>query len=192
MRRTLSTLLKNAALPLILLSVSCAGYNIRYDYDRAAPYSRYQSFDFVRPKGGANKDDKTGTSLMDRRVQQAMERELATKNLKREATADPDVLVACYPVFRERHYQTRTAVGFGHPWGWGWGWGTHTVYTQNHSYREGSIVVSIRDFKTDQLIWEGAAEGALSGLDGAHPEDVEEKVTRALHDLMREFPPTKK
>jgi hypothetical protein len=129
---------------------------------------------------------------MDRRVQSAVEKELTAKGYKREATADPDFLVTYYPVYQNKKYRTSTTVGMG--WGfrprWGLGIGTAMHSTQEHTYKEGTIVIEISDFKTNQLIWHGAAEGALTGLD--NPEDADEVVAKAVRRLLERFPPEKR
>ena len=43
------------------------------------------------------------------------------------------------------------------------------------------------DFKSNRMIWQGAAEGALTGLDD--PEQANEVVARAVHDILQKFPP---
>jgi hypothetical protein len=55
------------------------------------------------------------------------------------------------------------------------------------NYKEGTIVIEILDFKTNQLIWQGAAAGALTGLN--NPEDADELVPKAVRDILTKFPP---
>jgi Domain of unknown function (DUF4136) len=103
-----------------------------------------------------------------------------------ETMADPDFLVTYYPVVKNR--KVRTTVRSG--WGWGYrpfygGAGVATSSVRN--YKEGSIVIEIVDFKTNQMIWQGAAEGALAGLN--NPEDANEVVTKAVRDILAKFPP---
>ena len=54
-------------------------------------------------------------------------------------------------------------------------------------YKEGTIVIEIVDFKSNQLIWQGAAVGALTGL--SSPEDADEVVPKAVRDILSKFPP---
>jgi hypothetical protein len=64
---------------------------------------------------------------------------------------------------------------------------TGTSISQVHRYTEGTIVVEIVDYKSNQLIWQGAAVGALTGLET--PEDAEEVVSREVRRLLEGFPP---
>jgi hypothetical protein len=54
-------------------------------------------------------------------------------------------------------------------------------------YKEGTIVLEIVDGRSNQLVWQAVAEGALTGLD--HPEEAEAQVGKAVKDLLDRFPP---
>jgi hypothetical protein len=172
----------SAALLSLLLLGACSSYRVTYDYDVTASYSRYKTFDYYTSKKGTGGT----TSLMDKRVRAAVEKELQAKGFSMETKADPDFLVTYYPIVQER--KVRSTVHMG----WGWGYrpfygrvGTST--SQVHRYQEGTIVIEIVDFKSNQMIWQGAAAGALTGLE--NPEDANEVVTNAVRDILVQFPP---
>jgi len=171
-----------AALLSLALLGACTTYKITYDYDVTASYGRYRTFDYYTSKKGTGGT----TSLMDKRVRAAVERELQAKGFAMETKGDPDVLVTYYPIVTDRKVRTTTHVG--------WGWGYRPIYgrvgttrSQVHHYKEGTIVIEIVDFKTNQLIWQGAAAGALTGLHD--PQDADEVVPRAVKDILAKFPP---
>ena len=176
-----------AAVPALLLLTACSS-SVKYDYDVSQDFSRYKTFDLYAPgrhgKGG-------GDGLMDKRVRAAVAAELQAKGFVREQVADPDFLVACYPVFRTRRYRTTTRVGFGGG-GWyrPWGYGVGTSFSQVHQYRQGSLIIEIVDAKTNQLVWQGADEGVLTGLDD--PERANDAVASAVKDTLAKFPPMRK
>ncbi len=179
--------LATACLGLILLS-ACTRAQIRYDYDARANYASFKTFDWLAaPKRAKAKAGNIENPIMDRRVKGAIERELMAKGFKSEAAADPDFLVTYYPIYKDRAYRTTTQVGMS----WGYrprlGVRSGATVSQVHSYKEGTIVVEIVDFKTNQLIWHGAAVGALTGLET--PEDAEVVVTREVGRLLEGFPP---
>ncbi len=173
-----------AALLSLLLLGACSSYNVTYDYDVTASFAKYKTFDYYTSKKGTGGT----TTLMDKRVRAAVEKELQAKGFMMETKADPDFLVTYYPIVHERRYRTTTHMG----WGWGWGYrpfygGMGTTMSEVHSYQEGTIVIEIVDFKSNQLVWQGAAAGALTGLN--NPEDADEVVPRAVHDILAKFPP---
>ena len=171
-----------AALLSLAVLIGCNNYSVTYDYDVTASYARYRTFDYYTSKKGTR-----GTSsLMDKRVQAAVEKELQVKGFRLETKADPDFLVTYYPVVQERKVRTNVRAGVG--------WGYRPVYgrvgvstSQVRKYKEGTIVIEIVDFKSNQMIWQGAAVGALTGLN--KPEDADEAVPRAVRDILAKFPP---
>lgn len=183
------TLRPLVALPALLLLMACAS-PVRYDYDVSQDFSRYKTFDlYAAGKRGKNKggDD----PLLDKRIRTAVAAELQGKGFTREEVADPDFLVACYPIFRTRHYRTTTRVGFGGGgWRRPWGYGVGTSFSQTHSYREGTLIIEIVDTRSNQLVWQGADEGVLTGLDD--PERANDAVASAVKDTLAKFPPQRK
>ena len=168
-------------LSLALLS-ACSSYNVTYDYDVTATFSRYRTFDYYTSKKGTGGT----TTLMDKRVRAAVEHELQAQGFAMETKTDPDFLVTYYPIVQDR--KVRTAVRMGGGWGYRPFYGGVGVSTSEvRHYKEGTIVIEIVDFKTNQLIWQGAAAGALTGLNS--PEDANEIVPKAVHDILAKFPP---
>ncbi|BDU76162.1 DUF4136 domain-containing protein [Mesoterricola sediminis] len=181
--------LKTLAIPLALAALAgCAPYSIRYDYDSHAPYAGYKTFDWYAKSAKANgKSDGVQNPIMDRRVRGAVERELAAKGLRMEKTGEPDVLITYYPVYRQGTVYTTTTVGPHYGWWRPWGYGVGASFTEARTFREGSIILEIVDNKTNQLVWQAVAEGALTGLDD--PEDAEHQVGKAVHEMLSRFPP---
>ena len=101
-----------AALLSLLLLGACSSYNVTYDYDVTASYGRYKTFDYYTSKKGTGGT----TSLMDKRVRAAVEKELRAKGFSMETKADPDFLVTYYPIVQERKVRSTVHVG----WGWGY------------------------------------------------------------------------
>ena len=62
-----------------------------------------------------------------------------------------------------------------------------TSFSQTHAYREGSLIIEIVDTRTNQLVWQGADEGVLTGLDD--PEKANDAVASAVKDTLAKFPP---
>jgi hypothetical protein len=167
----------------------CAPFTVKYDYDARAHFEAFKTYDWYAASSKA-KGQAAGVEnpIMDRRVRNAVERELAAKGLKQQTTGEPDLLVTYYPVYNHRAMVTST--GFGGGWGYRpYGLGMGTSITEVHHYQEGSIVLELVDNKTNQLIWQAAAEGALSNLED--PQEAEEQVGKAVKALLTRFPPAR-
>jgi hypothetical protein len=86
--------------------------------------------------------------------------------------------------------RTHTSVGVGiggwrRPWGYGVG--TRFGSSETHTFKEGTIVLEIVDYRSNQLVWQARAEGALSAHDD--PQEAQEQIARAVRDLLERFPP---
>ena len=181
--------LRSALLPLALgILAGCTPFTVKYDYDSHANYTAYKTYDwYAASKRAQGKADGVENPIMDRRVRSAVERQLAAQGFKTEKTGEPDFLVTYYPVYHRGTVYTTTGIGSG--WGWRrpWGYGVSTQFTEARNYREGSIILEIVDNKTNQLIWQAVAEGALTGLED--PQDADEQVDLAVKKMLSRFPP---
>ena len=179
-----------ALVPALALLAGCTPFTVRYDYDPHASFSGYKSYDWYaassRAKGRA---DGMENPIMDRRVRRIVEQELAARGYQRRQEGDPDFLLTYYPAYRDRLVRTYTTMG---PWGYGWslrpwGYGAAAGFEEVRAFREGSIVLEVVDGKSNQMVWQGVADGALTGLQD--PRDAEEQVTLAVRRLLEKFPP---
>lgn len=176
------------SMPLVLLALAaCSPYSVKTDYDHSANYSSYKTFDWYAASKRAKAQARgTENPIMDRRVRAAVERELVAKGFRLETAAEPDFLVTYYPIYRDHKVRTTTSMGTGYR-RWGYGTGVRFATRDVRHYKEGTIVVEIVDGRTNELVWQAAAEGALTGLE--HSEEAEVQVTRAVKDLLDRFPP---
>jgi hypothetical protein len=180
------TLSKPIILSLALAVLTgCSPFTVKYDYDAQANFTNYKTYDWYaasnRAKGKAAGVD---NQLMDRRVRGAVERELTARGFRQEKTGEPDMLVTYYPVYQNRAMVTST--GFGGGWGFR-PFGVGVGISEVRHFREGTIVLEIVDNKTNQLIWQAAAEGALSNLED--PQDADEQIAKAVREMLNRFPP---
>lgn len=176
------------ALAGALLLTGCSGYHVKYDYDRRADFSTFKTFGwYATSRHAQGKGQSTENPLMDRRVRRAVEDELIRKGFRFEAKGEPDFLVTYYPTYSTRRVKTTT--GFV---GMGWGYrpfygGVRSQSTQVHQYREGTIVLEIVDNRSNEMVFQAAAEGALNEVET--PEEAEDVIQRAVAEMLESFPP---
>jgi len=168
----------------LLLLAACSPYHVRYDYDSTASFAAYRTFDWYASskRGGGQQLG----PFIEKRVKASVEGELGAKGFQRETVKDPDFLVNVYPIYHVRKVHTSTGVrmGFGGP-GWRAGVGTRTG--QTHRYKEGTLVVEVIDYRSNQLVWQGGAEGALNPYDD--PEESTANISGAVKEILDRFPP---
>lgn len=174
--------------PALVLLVGCNPIFVKYDFDPHASLATYKSYDWYAASPKAKgKSDGMDNPIMDRRVRRIVEREMAARGYRLQQTGEPDFLLTYYPVYHDRLVQTYTALGPG--WGYGrpWGYRTGATLEEVQTFREGSIVLEVVDNKSNQLVWQAVAEGALSGIQD--PQDADEQVTVAVKKMLAKFPP---
>lgn len=172
------------------LLTACSTYTVKSDYDPTISYGSYKTFDWYAASKRAKGKGSGTDPLMDKRVRASVQSVLESKGFRQETVAEPDFLVTYYPIYQNRKYRTTTSFGGGYGWGrrhWGYGVGTRFSTSQVHKYREGTIVLEVVDARSNQLVWQGSAEGALTGLDD--PEEAQEQISKAVRDLLVNFPP---
>lgn len=174
----------------LVLFTACSSYAVKTDYDPAITYASYKTFDWYAASKRAKGKGSGTDPLMDKRVRTSVQAVLEAKGFRQDTVAEPDFLMTYYPIYENKKYRTTTSFGGGYGWGrrhWGYGAGTRFSTSQVHKYREGTIILEIVDSKSNQLVWQGAAEGALTNLD--NPEDAQEQINKAVRDLLANFPP---
>jgi hypothetical protein len=159
---------------------------ITYDYGAGTNFAALKTYSWGIPSQEAK--DKAGgveNPIMDRRVKAAVDQELVAKGYLQPDSADPDFLVTCYPVYKDRQTQS------GHHVGIGLGIGPFRIGTgtggKEQIIKEGSIVLEISGFKSRQLLWRANAEGVLTDLN--NPQDADEAVNRSIRKMLEKFPP---
>jgi hypothetical protein len=162
---------------LTLLGAVAPAQSVTYDYDRAATFSNYRTYAWIR-----------GTELTDElnhaRVVRAIDDVLVARGLARvEPRGNPDVLVAYHASFDKNLEIT----GSAHEWGpFGLGgdrWGSATV----RPVLVGTLVVDISDARTSAIVWRGLASSDIRPTD--KPESRDKKIAKATAKMFKNYPP---
>lgn len=192
--RTLARILMSSAFALVL--AACAtGPDVRTDYNPAVDFKQYETFGWVSELGTDRADYSTlTTSYFKDAVRGEME-QLGYSFTEQ----NPDLLVNFYASMRERTETRPTAhpygtFGYGYygyryglysPWPrYGFGFGPDYGY-DTVRYTVGTANVDVIDADERQLIWEGVAEGRLTGEDLERPNQA---IANAVNDIFEQFP----
>jgi hypothetical protein len=153
--------------------------NVTYDFDRAADFSRFKTYAWVR---GTNLSD----PLNHNRVVRAVDAQLMAKGLaKAETSASPDVLVAYHASFDKDLQLTGFSSGFG---GYRFG-GTRSGSVRAEEILTGTLVVDLVEAKTKTIVWRGTASKDVDV--NASPEKREKNINRTAEKLFKNYPPQK-
>ena len=168
-----SRLLATVSLSAASALVACSGLQVRNDFDEKAVFSRYRTYEWKAPAENPS-DPLYRNALLERRIRNAVETELATKGLSPSGTTQPDFFVVCQIRTQQRIQSSLIGVGVGIGYGPFAGYGGPGFSIQE--YTEGTLIIDFVDAMKKELFWRGYALGAVTS-----PE--------ATHSILEKYPP---
>ena len=160
---------------------------VSYDYDKSADFTAYKTYEV---KDGT----KVGQPLIDDRIVNAIQTELAAKGLTK-TESNPDVFVVYHVAFDKEKDISTFSSGYGggygpYGWGWGGGWSGGTTTTQVRDIVIGTLVIDLADAKKGQVAWRGM--GVKEVNTQANPEKRDKSINNAVKKIFKNYPPKKK
>ena len=165
-----------AASVMLLGSVTLA-QSVTYDFDRAANFSRFHNYKWVR-----------GTELPDElnhaRIVRSIDSQLASKGfIRADASNRPDVLIAYHASF-DKNLQINA---FGSGWGGPRFGGLRSGTATTQEILTGTLVIDMMDGETKSIVWRGIASSDLDTT--AKPEKRDKNINKAMQKLFKNYPP---
>jgi hypothetical protein len=177
-----STRIFALALAVALLPAMAAAQKTTYDYDKSAPFATFKTYAW---KDGT----KAGNELIDKRLIEGIEAQLAAKGLTKNDAA-PDVFVVYHMAFDQQKDISSFSSGpmyGGYGWGWGGGWGTTSTNVRVREILVGTLAVDIVDARNKQMAWRGLGTKEINTT--AKPEKRDENIKKALDKIFKNYPP---
>ena len=164
---------------LLCLGVAALAQDVHYDYDRAANFGAYKTYEWVAP--GANQ---APNQLIDQDIKRAVDEQLAAKGLRRVEQGG-DLKVA-YQAAIDREAQINFS-GF-RDWGGFPGFGGD-VFGQASTSRIdiGTLSIELFDQAKSQLVWRGDAKKTLDVK--KDPDKNYRNLQKAMAKLFKNYPP---
>jgi Domain of unknown function (DUF4136) len=159
-----------AVIGFCLLPLTAFAQKVAVDYDKGVDFSTYSTYAWGAGRSAAN-------PLVDRRIVDAVDRQLAAKGWRR-SDRDPQAIV----VYRSGVDIQRQLNGWSSGPRWN-GMGTVRV----EETKIGQVLVDIYDAATQRLLWRGTASDTISDK----PEKNEKRINDAAAKLFRQFPPAR-
>lgn len=117
-------------------------------------------------------------------VESSLQQALSTKGLS--SSPRPELLVNFFTLVEDDARITQMPTNVYVPYRRGYA--VWTAYeTSIREVTEGSLFVDVVDIKTNQMIWEGNAHGAVSR---GNPDRTKSRITAAVEKMLRNFPPS--
>jgi hypothetical protein len=166
---------KILAIPLFVVALTTAVFadQVAVDYDHGAKFNQVKTYSWLKVH--------TANSIWDGRVKDAIDKELAAKGWTQVSSGGDVALVAVEKTSVHQQYDTFYS-GFG---GWRrWG-GVGDTTTTVDNYKVGTLVVSMFDGNSKQLMWRATSSSDLSG----NPEKNTKKLGQDVQKMFKHFPP---
>ncbi|HEY2591821.1 MAG TPA: DUF4136 domain-containing protein, partial [Steroidobacteraceae bacterium] len=182
---------------LAMLSACAVGPEIRTQSAPELDLSRYATYDYVARAGT---DRGNYRSITTRYLQEAVDREMAARGLKR--SDHPDLLIDFHTTMRDRvrgqywgGWGGAWGYGWGPGWGYGWGWGPGWWggpgpwgpggWNTIEAYTEGTLTIDVIDAKNKEAIWSGSA---ISRVYQAALENPRASIDETVGHIFAKFP----
>lgn len=176
------------SLVAVLLAVAlggCSPFKVDTDYDRAFDFAAADTYAWIEAPAAP---DVVRDDLLARRIERAVDDELAARGLRRVAFDAARLHVAHHESVRQRLEVTPETYGYGYGrWGYGPAYGGAYTGTRVETYDEGTLILDFVDAATDQLVWRGTARARLRPT--KTPEQRDEQVRKAVAAILERYPP---
>jgi hypothetical protein len=164
---------------LAVLVLGCASANVSSDWDPQVDFSGLKTWDWFPRARPQTLDPRLDSGLLDARIRQAVEAELAAKGYKPRGGPNADFFVS-HTVAIQQKISASSINDFYGP-----SYGVSRVYVDE--YEEGTLVIDVLDPRKQQVIWRGSYQARLTPA--SNPSQREERVNTAVHAVLERFPP---
>jgi hypothetical protein len=180
-------------LPMLLLLVgvtTAAAQDVRYNFDKDAPFASFKTYKWVTLKDAAKLND-----LVDKQIKDTVDAELAKKGLTKSDSETADLYVGYQAAVGTEKQYTSFDTGWGYGPGWGGGWygggygGGMTTGTTSTIY-VGQLALDMYQASAKKLVWRGNASKTIDPK--AKPEKQQKNLTKAVAKMLKNYPPEKK
>lgn len=174
---------------LLLLAASGAiAQDVRYNFDKDAPFATYKTYKWVPIKDAAKVSD-----LVDKQIKDSIEAQLTTKGLSKVEGDKADLFIGYQAAVTEEKQFSSYSSDFGYGRGWGrggWyggGMGSTTTTGQTSTIYIGSVALDMYDVANKSLVWRGMASKTIDQK--AKPDKQQKNLTKAMQKLLKNYPP---
>ena len=172
----------------VLALSACSTLKTNTDFDPAVSFNQFKTFAWVEAKTTDEGYHLDG--LLDQRVRDAVDNQMAAKGLTKASVEEADLLVNYITkVDKKINVDTfNNNFGYNPYYGPGWGWGgSMQTQTTVREYEVGNLIIDLVDNKTDKLVWRGSVADTIR--DHNTPQERVEIINNAIGQVMSAFPP---
>jgi hypothetical protein len=197
---------------LIAGLMGCSTALVKSDFDHEVNFAGHQTFNWAPQPEKADSGYEAKNSLLEKRLQNAVEREFAAKGFRQQTTGTPDFLITYRVDFDDKlevishgywsayygdYWPDYYGFGFGYwPGYYSLGFRSRYYYRSElydaagpylREYKEVTLTLDFLNPETKALIWRG---WYVDTVEDANIQ--EEKITEAVKRILEKFPPERK
>ncbi|TVL99763.1 MAG: DUF4136 domain-containing protein [Candidatus Brocadia sp. WS118] len=179
------SILLSSMFALLLILTSCSSLIVRHDYDREYNFNQYKTYRWPADSEIDKNDVLARNSLVYKRVQAAVDKELKAKGFTLQESGETDFVVVAHAGVKDKmqiHQYGGGRYGWYDPW-----WGPYGGYTDVSYYQEGTLVIDIVDLKSKELAWRGTGSGVVKEYN--NPDKMQKDLNAAVAKVLANFPP---
>jgi len=174
---------------IVLVAASARAQDVRYNYDKAADFTKLKTYCWVILKG-----DPPPSDLVDKQIKAAIDDELAKKGLSKAECTSAALYVGYQAGMSKEKELTSYSSGWGYGPGWyGGGWyggGSGFTSTQTNTILVGQLAIDMYATQPHNLVWRSMASKTLDNE--AKPEKQDKNLRKAVAKMLKDFPPKPK
>jgi hypothetical protein len=162
------------AMPLLIAAMTISAFadRVTVDYNHSDNFSKIRTYSWSAVH--------TTNSIWDARVKEAINKQLAAKGWTELPTGGDVALIAVEKISVQQQYNTVYDGFGGRRWG---GMGDSTLSVDN--YKVGTLIVTMFDDHSRQLIWKATSDRDLAG----NPEKNTKNLDTDVQKMFKNFPP---
>jgi len=164
--------------------LGCSSMQLNVDYDTDFDFTNKTKYSIAH-----NKKNKKENGLTNKRVKNALNRVLKSKNYTNVSKKDADLVFVFHTDVKDKTdiYMDYQAIGYG-------GFGYMSTARRGviavpdvYNYTEGTLVIDAYNPKTKNIVWRGIVTDEL-GSQSTSPEEKTQYINSIVEALMKKFP----
>jgi hypothetical protein len=170
----------------LLLAAMAAAQDVRYNYDKAADFTKYKTYKWVEITT-SDKDE-----LIDNQIRAAIEAELALKGLTKSDSDNVDLYIAYQLAITTEKQVNSFSSDFGYGGGWGrygryGGMGSSTTTATTSTLYVGSLQLDFYEVPGKKTVFRAVGSKTIDAK--AKPEKQQKNLAKSIKKLLKEYPP---
>ena len=170
-----------AAAALVFLLTGCAPIRVSSFMERGVDFAQFQTYDWGPATALSTGDPRLDNNpFFHDSFQGAVEKRLTESGLRHAVSGAPDLLIQ----YRASMSQSFSVSGVDHDDGT---CNTGDCEARVTEYKAGTLVLAIRDARTNRVVWRSSAQQSVDGLID-NQDWMEKYIDKAVARMMERFP----